>query len=130
MYNEFLWKSTWKEAQTLVHGTINLKDYGLKTSLDLNFSCPDFRCVGKVYSGECNNKHHERDPYYGTGLKFRPEELETSERITDPKLLNERLAGHLDKMRGTKAQALARFECWKQDTEHRLQYWNPFERKV
>ncbi len=142
IHDEFHWKRTWNDVQAQVQGAIHLKAYGLKTSSGYNLSCPDFRCMGKIdFSRKagvylsCNNKHTEKDPYYGSGVtltsKGRNSLREKNDSDIDDKGYDEQfllpeLARLLHEKRETKAQALARFECWKQDTEHRLLYWNPF----
>ncbi len=144
------WERMWGQAQAQVQAAIHSKDYGLKAGDGSpNLSCADFRCAQQivrspehwhdVYLG-CNGKHHAGDRYFTVkGIHvtwaqrrddFARKRAALDEEITDgtfdERFLIPGLAKELDLYRGTKAEALARFACWKQDTEHRLQYWNPF----
>ncbi|MSR86474.1 hypothetical protein EXS74_03710 [Candidatus Woesearchaeota archaeon] len=144
------WERIWLEAQSQVQGTIHLKEYGLRTrDGSSNLSCADFRCAQQVirspphwddvYIG-CNGNHHAGDRYFPVKGIHRTWEQrradierkkstldqEINEDLFDEQFLLPQLAKELDLSRGTKAQALAKFACWKADTEHRLQYWNPF----
>jgi len=155
-HDAYSWKKTWADAQAEIQATIHLKQYGVQTSLGYNLSCPDFRCalpliknplhMPHAYMG-CPGQHPASDPYFPeNGINITKKDriamyqnmtgsssLEIpllEENTFDKEILIPQLAKWLHEKRGTKAQTLARFECWKADTEHRLQYWNPFERKA